>query len=212
VPSSTPAAPPYVPIRSTGWPQRRIPRWLYLAAAALVVVAVAVALVHKPTRAERAADLRGFLTDVTTDIESCAGGVGESLSALHQIQSGASTTPTDIQDGIIIAQTGAANCSPANNELIDDLENYQVTESLASLHLARAVSGLVDWAAPNAERVQTDVAQLLSAHGAQARSQAQVNLNQALAALDQQRSTVESVLNAAIKALGVHESGPRLPG
>ena len=158
--------PPYVPLKSSAWPRRKLPRWTYLAAAGLVVVAVAVGLVHRPSAGERASDLRGYLQQVTADIESCAGGVGESLTALHQVQSGAASTPGDVSAGISVAQQGAANCSPANNELIDDLENYQAPESLYSFRLASAVTALVDWAAPDAERVQTDVASVLAAHGA----------------------------------------------
>jgi hypothetical protein len=204
--------PPYVPIRASAWPQRRIPRWAYLVAAALLIVAVAVGLVHKPTQGQRASDLRGFLQAVTSDIESCAGGVGESLTALRQIQSGADASAADISDGISIAQQGAANCAPANNEQIDDLENYQVSESLYSFRLGGVVTGLVNWAAPDAENVQNDVADVLSARSTQARSQAQAGLTTALAALDKQRAAVNSVLDAAIKSLSVHESGPRLPG
>jgi hypothetical protein len=87
--------PPYVPIRHSGWATRRTPRWVLLAIAVLVVGAVLVALAHKPSHAQRASDLRGFLTDVNTDIESCAGGVGESLSAMHQ-----SRTSAEVQDTI----------------------------------------------------------------------------------------------------------------
>jgi hypothetical protein len=204
-------SPPYVPIRSSAWPQRRIPRWIYLAVAALLVIAVAVALVHKPSRSEQATDLRGFLQDVTTDIESCAGGVGESLTALRDVQAGANSA-TDVSDGISVAQQGAANCSPALNEQIDDLENYQVTESLDSYQLVGVVTELVNWAAPDAERVMTDVANVLSARTALARSQAQAQLTAALAALDKQRTQADSVMDAAIKALAVHASPPRLPG
>ena len=103
-----------------------------------------VALVHRPSQAERATDLRGFLTDVTADIQSCAGGVGESLTAL---QPGAVREPAQRRavTRSTSRSTGAANCSPANNELLDDLEEYQVTESLASFRLKSAVaSGLVD--------------------------------------------------------------------
>ena len=205
-------SPPYVPIRSSAWPQRRMPRWVYLAGVVLLAIAVAVALVHKPTKGQQASDLRGFLHDVTADIESCAGGVGESLTVLRQVQSGADATAADVRDGISVAQQGAANCSPANNELIDDLENYQVTESLAKYRLKVVVTGLIDWAAPGAVRVQTDVANVLSARTSQARSQAQTRLQIDLTALDQKRATIESVLGVAIKALGVHETGPRLPG
>lgn len=204
--------PPYVPLRTSAWPGRKIPRWTYLAAAALVLVAVAVGLVHKPSQGERSADLRGFLQQVTSDIQSCAGGVGESLSALHQVQSGAARSASDVSDGISIAQQGAANCSPANNELLDDLENYQVPESLYSYHLATAVTGLIDWAAPDAERVQTDVASVLSAHSTLARSQAQARLSTDLAALDRKRAQINAVIGKAITSLQVHQSGPRLPG
>jgi hypothetical protein len=204
--------PPYVPLQSRAWPQRRLPRWTYLAAAGLVLVAVAVGLVHKPTQGERASDLRGFLQQVTADIESCAGGVGESLTALHQVQSGAAGTPADISAGISVAQQGAANCSPANNELIDDLENYQVSESLYSFRLAGAVSALVDWAAPDAERVQTDVANVLSARTAGARSTAQAALTADLTALDSKRAQISALIDKARTALAVREPGPRLPG
>jgi len=189
-----------------------MPRWVYLAGVVLLAIAVAVALVHKPTKGQQASDLRGFLHDVTADIESCAGGVGESLTVLRQVQSGADATAADVRDGISVAQQGAANCSPANNELIDDLENYQVTESLAKYRLKVVVTGLIDWAAPGAVRVQTDVANVLSARTSQARSQAQTRLQIDLTALDRKRATIESVLSVAIKALGVHETGPRLPG
>ena len=127
------ADPPYVPIRHTGWATRRTPRWVLLALAVVLVGAVLVALVHKPSQAERASDLRGFVSDVNYDIESCAAGVGESLTAMRE----AGPTRREIQDTISIANQGAANCEPANNEQIDDLEQYQVTESLASFHLAQ---------------------------------------------------------------------------
>ena len=189
-----------------------MPRSAYLIAAALLGVALAVALVHKPTRGEQAADMRGFLQEVTSDIESCAGGVGESLTALHEIQSAASAPGTEVSDAVIIAQTGAANCSPANNEQIDDLENYQVPESLDSFKLAGAVTGLVNWAEPDAANVQDDVASLLTARTPAARAAAQAALGKALAALNRQRSAVDSPVEAAIRALAMHASPPRLPG
>ena len=154
--------PPYVPIRHTAWPTRRSPRLLVLAAVGLVAAAVLVGLAHRPSQAQRAADLRAFVSDMTADIQSCAGGVSDSLYALGQVQSGASH---DVATAVNIAQTGAANCSPANNELLDDLEEYQVTESLASFRLNRVVTGLVTWAAPDAQQVQTDVARVLTAAG-----------------------------------------------
>lgn len=204
-----PADSPYVPIRATRWPTRRTPRTVFLAGIAIVLVAVAVALVHKPSRAERASDLRSFLQTVNADIESCAGGVGESLTALHQIGTGGSQ---DVPDAITVAGTGASNCSPANNELIDDLEGYEVPESLASFHLQNAVTGLVNWAAPDAERVQADVADLLAASSPQAKDRARTALRQALGALDAQRAATDSVIESAARSLAVRTPPPRLPG
>jgi hypothetical protein len=197
---------------ASGWPVRRTPRWVLLILAAFVLVGVAVALVHKPSQAQRATDMRGFLHEVTADIESCAGGVSESLTALRQVESGQAKRPTDVSDGISVAQYGAANCSPANNEEIDNLENYQVPQSLASFGLKTAVSRLVTWAAPDAERVQSDVAAVLAARTPQAKSAAQARLASDVAVLDAQRTTVDGPINKAIRALAMHATPPRLPG
>ena len=200
--------PPYVPIRHTGWPTRRSPRLLVLAAVGLVAAAVLVGLVHRPSQAQRAGDLRAFVSDLTADIQSCAGGVGESEFALSQVQSGASH---DVATAVNIAQTGAANCSPANNELLDDLEEYQVTESLASFRLNRAVTGLVTWAAPDAQQVQTDVAHVLTAPDQQAKQQDLARLRQDRATLDAQRAKVDSIISAASRSLSAQIAPPRLP-
>ena len=201
--------PPYVPIRHTPWPSRRTPRSLVLVGIALVGAAVLVGLAHRPSQAQRASDLRGFLTDMTADIQSCAGGVSESLTALHAVQSG---TSSDVPTAVDIAETGAANCSPANNELLDDLEEYQVTESLASFRLSRVVSGLVTWAAPDAQQVQTDVAHVLTAGSQPAKAQYLANLRQAIVKLDVQRSAVDSMIESASRSLSANASPPRLPG
>lgn len=191
---------------------RKTPRWLLLAGAVLLVVAVAVSLVHKPSRAERASDMSGLLQEVNTDIESCAAGVSESLTALHEVQAEQLRDSKNVDDAISIAQYGASNCSPANNEQIDDLESYQVPESLDSFGLVGAVNGLVSWAAPDAERVQDDVAQLLTASTPAAKSRAQAALSQALVALDAQRKAVDAAIDKAIKALAMHSAPPQLPG
>ncbi len=207
--------PPYVPIRRGRWPVGRTPRWLILAGAALVAAAVLVGLAQKPSQPQRASDLRGFLSDMRYDIESCAGGVSESLTALRQLSSGASTGALhaqNVRDTIKIATYGASNCSPANSMQIDDLEQYQVTESLASFRLDRVVTGLSNWAAPDAMTVQTDVARVLTAHGAPARSQAMAALQGALRKLDAQRSAVDSVLAAANRSLKAHAHPLNLPG
>lgn len=203
---------PRITTRPSGWPVRRMPRWTLLAIAIFLLAAVAVALVHKPTTAERASDMRGFLQDVTSDIESCAAGVGESLTALHEVQAEHFSNSGNVSAGISVAQQGAANCAPANNEQIDDLENYQVPQSLDSFGLTGAVSALVAWAAPNAEQVQTDVARVLAATTPQARSQDQAALGAALRKLDAERVLADGPVNSAIRTLAMRSSAPRLPG
>jgi hypothetical protein len=202
------ADPPYVPIRHTGWATHRTPRWVLLALAVVLVGAVLVALVHKPSQSERASDLRGFVSDVNYDIESCAAGVGESLTAMRE----AGNNAAEIQDTVSIANQGADNCEPANNEQIDDLEQYQVTESLASFHLASVVTGLVNWAAPDAVDVQTDVAALMAAPNPQAKAKDMAALQQALRKLNAQRAAVDATIQAASRSLSAHASPPSLPG
>jgi hypothetical protein len=201
--------PPYVPIRRTAWPTRRSPRLLWVAGAVVLAIAVALALVHRPSQAERASDLRGFLQDMSTSIESCAGGVGESLTAMRGIESGASH---DVADGAKVATDGATNCTLAYSMQIDDLTSYQVTQSLASFHLGSAVEGLVNWADPDAVNVQTDIANVIDARTPQARAQAQATLRGALAVLDAQRKTVDAVIEHAIASVGLHAAPPGLPG
>lgn len=146
------------------------------------------------------------------DIESCAGGVGESLSAFHGVESGASSTAADVRDTVSIATAGAGNCSLANSMPIEDLAQYQVAESLASFRLGRVVSGLLTWATPDAQDVQTDVARALTASTGPGRRQAAAALHQALRTLDAQRRSVDTILESAIRALSAGASLPQLPG
>ena len=200
--------PPHVPLRHGGWPVRRTPWWLLVAGAIVLAGAILVGLAHRPTRSQRAGDVNGFLNDMTTDIQSCAGGVRESLFALHAIESG---TSHDLHTATGIATYGAANCSPANNELLDDLTQYQVTESLASFHLSRAVDGILTWAFPDAQRVQNDVAVVLNAHGA-ARATATATLRRDMRIMDAQRAYVDKIMMNAVTATSATGKLPALPG
>jgi len=200
--------PPYVPLRHSGWPTRRMPRWLLLGGLVVLVCAVLVGIAIRPSRGQRAADMNGFLHDVTGGIQSCAGGVSESLTAMRDIESGASH---DLKTAIGIAVLGANNCSPANNQLLADLVQYQVPESLAAFHLDRAVNGLVTWAFPDAQRACADVAAVLRASGA-ARASATATLHRDLARLDGQRGYVDKIMNAAVRATGATARLPALPG
>jgi hypothetical protein len=206
--SPDPATPPYVPIRHGRWPGRRMPRWLYVAGLLIVIAAVLVGVAVHPSRSQRATDLNGFLADMKTDIESCAGGVSESLTALHAIESG---TSHNVSTAIGIATYGASNCSPANSMPLDDLTGYQVHESLAQFRLDRAVNGLVTWAFPDAQRVQDDVAAVLRAHGA-ARAAANARLQHDLRVLNGQRSYVDKIMMTAVTATAATGRPPQLPG
>ena len=199
--------PPYVPIRTTAWPVRRTPRWWLPVGLVTVIAAVLVGIAVHPSRSQRATDLNGFLSDMKYDIQSCAGGVRESLLALHAIEAGSS----DVGTAIRTATYGSANCSPANNMQLDDLVGYQVQESLSAFGLNRVVYGLVTWATPDALRVQADVAAVLRDSGA-ARTAATAKLHQDLRILDNQRTYVDRIMTSAIRATGATGSPPPLPG
>jgi hypothetical protein len=203
------AGPGRAPLRPSGWPALRGPRWLLAAAAVLAAGLVLAALPHRPSAAQRAADLRGFVHDMNTDIESCAGGVSESLAALRAIQSGASH---DTGTAIKIATYGASNCSPANSMPLEDLVQYQVQESLASFHLKTAVNDLLVWAFPLAQRVQDDVAVLLSSAAPSARAHASASLRRDQRALDAERAAIDAIIASASRSLSAHVAPPRLPG
>ena len=205
------AAPPTwkVPTRRSGWPVLRTPRWMLAGAAVLVVGLTLVAIPHHPSTAERAADLRGVVHDLNTDIESCAGGVSESLTALREIQSGASH---DVKTAVSIATLGAANCSPANSMPMDDLVQYQPPESLASFHLDQTVNDLVTWGFPDAQQVQLDVVTVLTAGTPSAIRAATVTLQRDQRVLDAERATIDGMINAASKSLSAGVAPPALPG
>jgi hypothetical protein len=205
------AAGGHVPVRlrRTGWPVLRTPRWLYVVAAVLVAGMVLAALPHRPSAAQQTADLQGFVHDVNTGIESCAGGVRDSLTALRAIQAG---TSHDVSTAIGIASYGVSNCSPANSMPLDDLVTYQVTESLARFHLDVAVNELVTWAFPLAQRVMADVARQLGSRTAPARAAAAAALRHDQAALDAQRARIDKIIMSAGRALSARVAPPSLPG
>jgi hypothetical protein len=197
-----------VRMRPSGWPVRRTPRWLIVIGAVLVAGMVLAAISHRPSTAQRAADLQGFVHDMNTDIQSCAGGVRESFTALHAIQAG---TSHELKTAIGIATYGASNCSPANSMPLDDLVQYQVTESLYKFHLEVAVNDLVTWAFPLAQRVQADVARELGAGSASARAAAAAQLRHDQIALDRERATIDNIISSADRSLSAHVAPPSLP-
>lgn len=197
-----------IPTQRSGWPVLRTPRWMLAGAGVLAVGLILIAIPRHPSTAQRAADLRGVVQTLNTDIESCAGGVSESLTALQEIQSGASH---DVKTALNIASTGAANCSPANNMQMDDLVQYQVPESLASFHLDTTVNDVVTWGFPDAQRVQSDVARLLTAPGGAAIRAATAQLHRDQRVLDAERATIDGMIKAASKSLSADVTPPALP-
>jgi hypothetical protein len=208
VPGELPA-PAFQPIRGSGWPTRRLPRWGLAVGAVLLAVAVAVGLSHQPTKGQRATDLRTLLHELNADVESCSGGVRESLYVLRKIDSGASH---DVKTALNVARTAAANCSPANNELLADLTNVQPPGSLASYHLHRAIAALIDWTAPRAGQVASDVAAVLASRGRAGEAADRSALRRARKELERQRSVVYAALEPAISALSPVSSPPALYG
>jgi len=205
-----PAAPgrPRVSSRPSGWPVLRTPKWMLAGAAVLVAGLTLAAIPHRPSTAERATDLRGMVHDLNIDIESCAGGVNDSITALRAIQSG---TSHDVKTAIEIANTAAANCSPANSMPMEDLVQYQAPGSLASFHLQKAVDDLVTWGFPLAQRVQTDVATIVSAKTPAAAQRASAQLRRDQQALDAERALIDRLITTASTSLSAHVSPPSLP-
>ena len=195
--------------RPTGWPVLRTPRWMLAAGVVLVAGLVLAAIPHRPSTAQRAADLRGVVHDLNIAIESCAGGVTDSLTALRAIESG---TSHDVETAVTIANTAAANCSPGNSMQMEDLVQYQVPESLASFHLDQAVNDLVTWGFPLAQRVQSDVATRLAATTPAEIERTSGQLRSDQQAMDAERARIDQLFTAASTALSAHVAPPSLPG
>lgn len=196
-------------LRQSRWPVPQTPRWLIVLLVVIVGGGVLVALPHRASSAQRAADLNGFLHSMQKDIESCAGGVSESLDVLHAITTGASH---DTATAVGVARYGVANCSPANSMPMDSLTQYQVPESLDSFNLTLVVNGLVTWAFPLAQRVQSDVADILTASSPAARARGNAALTKDRKALDTKRAAIDHTLQTVITALNASGKPPTLPG
>ena len=198
-----------IPTRRSGWPVLRTPRWMLAGGVVLVAGLTLAAIPHHPSTSQRATDLRGAVQAMNAGIESCAGGVSESLTALRAIQAG---TSHDVKTAVGIATFGAANCSPANSMPMDDLVQYQPPESLASFHLEQTVNDLVTWGFPDAQRVQSDVATLLTASTPTAVRAATAALQHDRQVLDAERATIDGMINAASRSLSAGVAPPALPG
>ncbi len=201
--------PPYVPIRRSGWPVRRTPLWLFVAVVLTIGGIALTSLSHKPSHTQQANDLNAYLKDMNAGIESCAGGVTESQQALSAVESGAAS---ELSTAVKLVNFNAANCSPANSQPLDDLTQYQITESLAAFNLEQCTNDFVTWAFPYALQAQTDMVTVMTAKGAPARATANAALKRALSRLDAERATIYSILRSAERAVSDHAALPPLPG
>jgi hypothetical protein len=201
--------PPYVPIRHSGWPVRRTPIWVLLAVLVLAGGAVLVALSHKPSHAQQASDLSAYMNDMNAGVESCAGGVRESQQALSAVEAG---DTADLKTAVKLVNFNAENCSPANNEPLADLTQYQVTESLASFNLVTCTNDFVTWTFPYAMQAQLDMVSVLTATSAPARAAATATMAGELRKLDAERATIYSILRSAARATSDKAALPSLPG
>ena len=202
--------PPYVPIRRSGWPVRRIPIWvLLLAVLVLVGGTVLVSLSHKPSHAQQASDLNAYMNDMNAGVESCAGGVRESQQALSAVQAG---DKADLKTAIKLVNYNAQNCSPANNEPLADLTQYQVTELLASFNLVTCTNDFVTWTFPYAMQVQVDMVSVMTATSVATRVAANAALTDELRKMNAERATIDSILRSAERATSDKTALPSLPG
>ncbi len=199
--------PPFVPLRHSGWATRRTPLWVF---AALIVLAGGVVLVSlsiKPSHAQRASDLKGYFSDVNAGIESCAGGMRDSLTALNNVEAG---DKANYSAAVGILAYNAQNCSPANNEPLSDFTSYQVTESLAQYPLDTADNDVITWAF-DADQAQTDMLAVLQAATPAAKAQANAALQAAMRKLDAQKAAIDAIWNNAQKGVGTTATLPYLP-
>lgn len=200
--------PPFVPLRHTGWATRRTPLWVFGAIIVLIAGVALVSLSHKPSQAQRAGDLTGYFSDVNTGVESCAGGVRDSMTALAKVEAG---DTADLSTAVGIVSLGAQNCQPMNNQPLSDFTGYQVTESLAQFPLDAADQDLITWASPDAINAQQDMLAVLQATSPGAKASANATLLAALRTMDAQRAKIYAIWRNAEQVTGATTALPSLP-
>jgi hypothetical protein len=189
--------------RRSGWPVRRMPMWSLLVAAVLVAGVVLVSLAHKPSNAQQISDFNSYLRDMNAAVESCAGGVTESRQAMDTV------TSSSFKTAVNLVSYDAANCSPANNEPLQDLTQYQVTESLAKFDLASCANDYISWSF-DAAQAQLDMLAVIKASPA-ARPAAEQKLARDQHTMDTERATIDRILGSAEHALSDSAALPHLP-
>ena len=195
----TQTEPPFVPLRRSGWATKRTPLWVFGALALVVVVGFLVALSVRPSQSQQARDLRGYFGDVSAGVGSCAAALRDSMTSYQAVADG---DAAELGTAKSIVGYGATNCEVASNESLSDFASYQVTESLASLHLSAADNDVITWAFDATTYQQDMLTALADANAPAARSTAETALGPALAALNAERATIDAIWNAARKSTG----------
>ena len=191
----TQTEPPFVPLRRSGWATKRTPLWVFGALALVVIAGSLVALSVRPSQSQQASDLRGYFGDVSTGVGSCAAALRDSMTSYQAVVGG---DTAELGTARSIVGYGASNCEVASNESLSDFANYQVTESLDSLHLAAADNDVITWAFDATTYQQDMLAALAAPNSAAARAP----LGPALAALNAERATIDAIWNAAKRSTG----------
>lgn len=150
------------PRRSLPWAtwSRARQRGALVAAAVgvLVVGSVAVDVGGSATTAQRAGDLRAFVTLINTDVASCNSSLRDSFSAYAAI-AGGQTNKRNTAIGII--QGDEPNCTPVSNSNLYDLATTQAPGSLRHFDVQHVASNVVSWTFPNAAAVIEDLGNIL---------------------------------------------------
>jgi hypothetical protein len=94
---------------------------------------------------------------------------------------------------------------------MEDLVQHQAPVSLASFPLQDVVADLAAWGSPLAQRVQTDVATLVTARQPDAVTRASGQLRRDQQALDAQRARIDRLIGTASASLSAHVPPPPLP-
>lgn len=194
-------------MRNAGWATRRTPLWIFAVIAVLLAGVAVLSLTQTPSSAQRAGDLRGYFGDVTAGIESCAGGFRDAQTALRKVTGG---DAADYGTAVGMLTYNAQNCSPANNESLEDFANYQVAESLSSFGLDRADNDVITWAF-DAQKTQDAMLAVLKAKTPKARTAADSTLAQAMGVLDKERATIYAIWHKAQQNTGDASPLPVLP-
>ena len=192
---------------TSGWASHRTPWWIFAVIAVLIGGAVVVSLSQSPSQAQRAGDLRGYFRDVNAGVESCAGGLRDAQTAVRKVTSG---DRAEYQTAVGILAYNAQNCSPANNQSLQDFTNYQVPQSLATLGLDEADNSVITWAF-EAQKAQNAMTAVLKANAPAARASAEAALTSAMATLDAQRARIYAIWHRAQRVTGDTSALPGLP-